>query len=94
MRSYAELQSKQRATYGDDDEAREAAGKAALLREAAIKESLWLSTGWAARLGCEQRRGRACATPRPPRQTRSIPQKRGLLSPKTGSRRSSSLDLA
>jgi hypothetical protein len=50
MRSYAELQSKQRATYGDDEEAREAAGKAALLREAA-KESLWLSTGWAARLG-------------------------------------------
>jgi hypothetical protein len=27
MRSYAELQSKQRATYGDDEEAREAAGK-------------------------------------------------------------------
>jgi hypothetical protein len=50
VRSYAELQSKQRATYGDDEEAREAAGKAALLREAA-KESLWLSTGWAARLG-------------------------------------------
>jgi len=42
VRSYAELQSKQRATYGDDEEAREAAGKAALLREAA-KESLWLS---------------------------------------------------
>ena len=69
MRSYAELQSKQRATYGDDEEAREAAGKAALLREAA-KESLWLSTGWAARLGCEQRRGRACATPRPPVRVR------------------------
>jgi hypothetical protein len=36
-RAYAELQSKHRATYGDDEEAREAAGKAALLR---AKESL------------------------------------------------------
>ena len=45
VRGYAELQSKHRATYGDDEEAREAAGKAALLR---AKESL--STGWAARL--------------------------------------------
>ena len=31
-RVYAELQSKQRAAYGDDEAAREAAGKAALLR--------------------------------------------------------------
>jgi hypothetical protein len=46
VRGYTELQSKHRATYGDDEEAREAAGKAALLR---AKESL--STGWAARLG-------------------------------------------
>ena len=49
-RVYAELQSKQRAAYGDDEAAREAAGKAALLR---AKKSL--STGWAARLCCEQR---------------------------------------
>jgi hypothetical protein len=55
VRGYAELQSKHRATYGDDEEAREAAGKAALLR---AKESL--STGWAVRLGCEQR-GRLAA---------------------------------
>ena len=45
-----ELQSKQRAAYGDHEAAREAAGKAASLR---AKESL--STGWAARLCCEQR---------------------------------------
>ena len=44
-RVYAELQSKQCAAYGDDEAAREAAGKAALLRS---KESL--STGWRARL--------------------------------------------
>ena len=31
-RVYAELQSKQRAAYGDDEAAREAAGKAALLK--------------------------------------------------------------
>eukprot|EP00964_Phaeocystis_antarctica_P078687 scaffold48954_cov82-Phaeocystis_antarctica.AAC.3 len=49
--TYAELQSKQRAAYGDDEAAREAAGKAALLR---AKKSL--STGWAARLCCEQRK--------------------------------------
>ena len=54
-RVYAELQSKQRAAYGDDEAAREAAGKAALLR---AKKSL--STGWAARLCCEQR-GRLAA---------------------------------
>ena len=48
----AELQSKQRAVYGDDEAAREAAGKAAfrLLR---AKESL--STGWRARLCYTQR---------------------------------------
>ena len=46
---------KQRAAYGDDEAAREAAGKAALLR---AKKSL--STGWAARLCCEQR-GRLAA---------------------------------
>jgi len=40
VRGYAELQSKNRATYGDDEEAREAAGRAALFR---AKESL--STG-------------------------------------------------
>ena len=39
-RVYSELQSKHRAAYGDDEAAREAAGKAALLR---AKESL--STG-------------------------------------------------
>ena len=49
-RVYAELQSKQRAAYGDDEAAREAAGKAALLRAKKL-----LSTGWAARLCCEQR---------------------------------------
>ena len=49
-RVYAELQSKQRAVYGDDEAAREAAGKAALLR---AKESL--STGWRARLCYTQR---------------------------------------
>ena len=50
VRVYAELQSKQRAAYGDDEAAREAAGKAALLR---AKESL--STGWRARLCYTQR---------------------------------------
>ena len=55
MRVYPELQSKQRAAYGDDEAAREAAGKAALLR---AKESL--STGWRARLCCKQR-GRLAA---------------------------------
>jgi len=54
-RVYAELQSKQRAAYGDDEAAREAAGKAALLRAKKL-----LSTGWAARLCCEQR-GRLAA---------------------------------
>ena len=51
-RVYSELQSKHRAAYGDDEAAREAAGKAALLR---AKESL--STGlFAARHRSEQRR--------------------------------------
>ena len=50
LRVYAELQNKQRAVYGDDEAAREAAGKAALLR---AKESL--STGWRARLCYTQR---------------------------------------
>ena len=63
-RVYAELQSKHRAAYGDDEAAREAAGKAALLR---AKESL--STGWAARLCCEQR-GRLAAA--------RLPQLRGV----------------
>ena len=45
-----ELQSKQRAARGDHEAAREAAGKAALLRAKKL-----LSTGWAARLCCEQR---------------------------------------
>ena len=54
-RVYAELQSKQRAAYGDDEAAREAAGKAALLRAKKL-----LSPGWAARLCCEQR-GRLAA---------------------------------
>ena len=67
VRGYAELQSKHRATYGDDEEAREAAGKAALLR---AKESL--STGWAARLGCEQR-GRLAAAVQ--RQLRGVRQR-------------------
>ena len=57
-RVYSELQSKHRAAYGDDEAAREAAGKAALLR---AKESL--STGWAARLCCEQRGRVAAAWP-------------------------------
>ena len=55
VRVYAELQSKQRAAYGDDEAAREAAGKAALLR---AKESL--STGWRARL-CYKQRARLAA---------------------------------
>ena len=63
-RVYAELQSKHRAAYGDDEAAREAAGKAALLR---AKDSL--STGWAARLCCEQR-GRLAAA--------RLPQLRGV----------------
>jgi hypothetical protein len=48
VRGYAELQSKHRAAYGDDEEAREAAGRAALLR---AKESL--STGWAEKINIE-----------------------------------------
>ena len=67
VRGYAELQSKHRAAYGDDEEAREAAGKAALLR---AKESL--STGWAVRLGCEQR-GRLAAAVQ--RQLRGVRQR-------------------
>lgn len=63
-RVYSELQSKHRAAYGDGEAAREAAGKAALLR---AKESL--STGWAARLCCEQR-GRLAAA--------RLPQLRGV----------------
>jgi hypothetical protein len=59
VRGYAELQSKNRATYGDDEEAREADGRAALLR---AKESL--SSGWAVRLGCEQRGRLAAAVQR------------------------------
>ena len=69
---YAELQSKHRAAYGDDEAAREAAGKAALLR---AKESL--STGWAARLCCEQR-GRLVAAW--PCRLRGVRQ-RGLFKP-------------
>ena len=67
VRGYAELQSKHRAAYGDDEEAREAAGRAALLR---AKESL--STGWAVRLGCEQR-GRLAAAVQ--RQLRGVRQR-------------------
>lgn len=67
VRGYTELQSKHRATYGDDEEAREAAGRAALLR---AKESL--STGWAVRLGCEQR-GRLAAAVQ--RQLRGVRQR-------------------
>ena len=66
-RVYSELQSKHRAAYGDDEAAREAAGKAALLR---AKESL--STGWAVRLGCEQR-GRLAAAVQ--RQLRGVRQR-------------------
>ena len=58
--------------YGDDEAAREAAGKAALLR---AKESL--STGWAARLCCEQR-GRLVAAW--PCRLRGVRQ-RGLFKP-------------
>ena len=43
LRAYAELQRKHRAAYGDNEEAREAAGKAALLRAKALH-----SPGWAA----------------------------------------------
>ena len=67
VRVYAELQSKQRAAYGDDEAAREAAGKAALLR---AKKSL--STGWAARLCCEQR-GRLAAVSSRLRGVRQTP---------------------
>jgi hypothetical protein len=62
VRGYTELQSKHRATYGDDEEAREAAGKAALLR---AKESL-SHPGWGGGtpwLTCEQR-GRLAAAVR------------------------------
>ena len=74
-RVYSELQSKHRAAYGDDEAAREAAGKAALLR---AKESL--STGWAARLCCEQR-GRLAAVSSRLRGVRQRVQKRLLLIP-------------
>jgi hypothetical protein len=36
VRGYTELQSKHRATYGDNEEAREAAGRAALLRKSCL----------------------------------------------------------
>ena len=55
LRAYAELQRKHRDAYGDNEEAREAAGKAALLRAKALH-----SPGWAARLRCEER-GRLAA---------------------------------
>ena len=54
LRAYAELQRKHRAAYGDNEEAREAAGKAALLRAKAL-----LSSGWVARLRCVRSEG-AC----------------------------------
>ena len=38
QRAYAELQSKHQAAYGDNEEAREAAGKAALLRAKALQK--------------------------------------------------------
>ena len=38
LRAYAELQRKHRAAYGDNEEAREAAGKAALLRAKALQK--------------------------------------------------------
>ena len=66
-RLHRAVQSKHRATYGDNEEAREAAGRAALLR---AKESL--STGWAVRLGCEQR-GRLAAAVQ--RQLRGVRQR-------------------
>ena len=50
LRAYAELQRKHRDAYGDNEEAREAAGKAALLWAKALH-----SPGWAARLRCEER---------------------------------------
>ena len=59
QRAYAELQSKHRAAYGDNEEAREAAGKAALLRAKALH-----SPGWAARLRCEERGRLAAASVR------------------------------
>lgn len=57
--AYAELQRKHRAAYGDNEEAREAAGKAALLRAKALH-----SPGWAARLRCEERGRLAAASVR------------------------------
>ena len=59
LRGYAELQRKHRAAYGDWEEAREAAGKAALLRAKALH-----SPGWAARLRCEERGRLAAASVR------------------------------
>jgi len=59
LRAYAELQRKHRAAYGDWEEAREAAGKAALLRAKALH-----SPGWAARLRCEERGRLAAASVR------------------------------
>ena len=59
LRAYAELQRKHRAAYGDNEEAREAAGKAALLRAKALH-----SPGWAARLRCEERGRLAAASVR------------------------------
>ena len=55
--AYAELQRKP--AYGDNEEAREAAGKAALLRAKALH-----SPGWAARLRCEERGRLAAASVR------------------------------
>ena len=57
--AYAELQRKHRDAYGDNEEAREAAGKAALLRAKALH-----SPGWAARLRCEERGRLAAASVR------------------------------
>ena len=59
LRAYAELQRKHRDAYGDNEEAREAAGKAALLRAKALH-----SPGWAARLRCEERGRLAAASVR------------------------------
>ena len=59
QRAYAELQRKHRDAYGDNEEAREAAGKAALLRAKALH-----SPGWAARLRCEERGRLAAASVR------------------------------
>lgn len=72
LRAYAELQRKHRAAYGDNEEAREAAGKAALLRAKAL-----LSSAWVARLRCEER-GRLAAAGRlvaaPVRRFRGVRQ--------------------